>query len=254
MRGTSRPPLLLVVGLVGLTAGWQAIASREVHGQAANPSAAWPQWGGPQRNFIVETKGLADKWPESGPPVLWTRPLGTGHSAIVADDNRLFTMYRVGNGRARQGPWEAEEAVIALDAKTGQTIWEHKYASRREDFSFGAGPHSTPLVIGDRLFTIGTNKQMFAFDKKSGKILWKNRGPGSGSAAVVYADGRLYFRYENGVMALIEANPDSYQEKGNFKIPNVSHPSWAHPVVLGGRLYLREWDQLYCYRIDGKGA
>ena len=45
---------------------------------------------------------------------------------------------------------------------------------RREDFSFGAGPHSTPLIVGDRLFTIGTQKQMFAFDKKSGKVLWSH--------------------------------------------------------------------------------
>ncbi|HYE86165.1 MAG TPA: PQQ-binding-like beta-propeller repeat protein, partial [Vicinamibacterales bacterium] len=142
---------------------------------AEQPSAAnasWRQWGGPNRNFIVNSTGLADKWPEAGPPVLWSRPLGTGHSAILADEGRLYTMYRAGNGRAKQGPWEAEETVIAMDAASGKTLWEHKYPSRREDFSFGAGPHSTPIIVGDRLFTIGTNKQMFAFDKKSGKVLW----------------------------------------------------------------------------------
>src|SRR5688572_29019169 len=70
---------------------------------------SWPQWGGPNRNFIVNATGLADKWAENGPPVMWSRPLGTGHSAILADEGRLFTMYRAGNGRAKQGPWEAEE-------------------------------------------------------------------------------------------------------------------------------------------------
>jgi outer membrane protein assembly factor BamB len=138
----------------------------------SNVSNSWTQWGGPTRNFIVNTTGLADTWPEAGPPVIWSRPLGTGHSAILVDDGRLYTMYRAGNGRARQGPWDAEETVIAMDAATGKTLWEHKYPSRREDFSFGAGPHSTPLIVGDRLFTIGTNKQMFAFDKKTGKVLW----------------------------------------------------------------------------------
>jgi outer membrane protein assembly factor BamB len=139
----------------------------------AQPAAeSWRQWGGPNRNFVVTSIGLADRWPETGPPVLWSRPLGTGHSAILADEGRLFTMYRAGNGRARQGPWDAEETVIAMDAKTGRTIWEHRYPSRREDFSFGAGPHSTPLIAGNRLFTIGTNKQMFAFDKATGKVLW----------------------------------------------------------------------------------
>jgi outer membrane protein assembly factor BamB len=149
---------------------------------AADPWApgTWLQWGGPNRDFLIETTGLADTWPEAGPAVLWSRPLGTGHSAIIADDGRLYTMYRAGNGKSAggggrtQGPFDAEEAVIALDAKTGQTLWEHKYPSRREDFSFGAGPHSTPLIVGDRLFTIGTNQQMFAFDKRSGKILWSH--------------------------------------------------------------------------------
>jgi outer membrane protein assembly factor BamB len=143
-------------------------------GAQAPSSAQWQQWGGANRNFVVEGSGLADSWPESGPPVIWSRPLGTGHSTILSEDGRLYTMYRAGNGRARQGPWEAEEAVIALDAKTGQTLWEHKYPSRREDFSFGAGPHSTPLLVGERLFTVGTNQQLFAFDKRSGKVLWSH--------------------------------------------------------------------------------
>jgi len=138
------------------------------------PSGAWRQWGGPNRNFIVEATGLAEKWPGAGPPVLWSRPLGTGHSAILVDEGRLFTMYRVGNGRAKQGPWEAEELVVALDAKTGETLWEHRYPAKLEDFNFGAGPHSTPLVVGDRLFTFGTNKQLYAFDKRTGKVLWSH--------------------------------------------------------------------------------
>jgi len=137
-------------------------------------TGSWRQWGGPTRNFMVSATGLADQWPAAGPPMLWSRPLGPGHSAILVDEGRLYTMYRAGNGRAKQGPWEAEETVVAMDAASGKTLWEHKYPSRREDFSFGAGPHSTPLIVGDRLFTIGTNKQMFAFDKKSGRILWSH--------------------------------------------------------------------------------
>ena len=146
-----------------------------MHAQNAPAGASWTQWGGAARNFIVEpAPALADAWPESGPPVLWSRPLGVGHSTILVDQGRLYTLYRAGNGRARQGPWEREEAVIALDAKTGTTIWEHKYASRREDFAFGAGPHATPLVVGDRLFAIGTQQQLFAFDKRTGKVLWSH--------------------------------------------------------------------------------
>ena len=164
--------------ILGVIAPILGTATGSLNAQNVSTSIAWPQWGGAQRNFTIDGKGLTEKWPESGPPMLWSRPLGTGHSAIVVDDGRLYTMHRAGNGRGgrgrSQGPWDAEETVVALDAKTGKTIWEHKYASRREDFSFGAGPHSTPLIVGDRLFTIGTNQQLFAFEKRTGKILWSH--------------------------------------------------------------------------------
>ena len=141
---------------------------------AAQEAAAWRQWGGPGRDFVSDATGLADSWPAEGPPVLWSRPLGTGHSAILADDGRLFTQYRVGNGAERGGPWAEEEIVVALDASSGTTLWEHTYPSRHENFDFGAGPHSTPLLVGDRLFATGTNKQLFAFDKRSGEVLWSH--------------------------------------------------------------------------------
>jgi hypothetical protein len=65
----------------------------------------------------------------------------------------------------------------------------------------------------------------------------------------MYADGRLYFRYENGVVVLIEASPSGYAEKGSLTIPGVRDPSWAHLAVADGRLYVREQDNLYCYDV-----
>jgi len=84
---------------------------------------------------------------------------------------------------------------------------------------------------------------------ETGNIVWNGgRGPGSGSAAVVYADGYFYLRYQNGIFAEIEATPDGYKLRGSFEIPESKEkPSWAHPVVAGGRLYLREQDNLFCY-------
>jgi len=156
-----------------LTALLGIVAAPSAQSQAAS---SWPQWGGPNRDFHSTSAGLADMWPASGPPVLWSRALGTGHSSIAVDDGRLFTMYRAGNGRAKIGPWKNEETVVALDAKTGETLWEHSYPARTgfEDFSFGPGPHATPLVVGDRVFTTGTNLQLFAFDKRTGRVLWSH--------------------------------------------------------------------------------
>jgi outer membrane protein assembly factor BamB len=146
--------------------------------QAVQPAAAaaahsWLEWGGPNRNFMISNgPRLADSWPAAGPPVVWSRPLGNGHSSILADEGRLYTMYRV--GEPRRGPWNAEEIVVSMDAATGKTLWEYKYPSRIADFSRGAGPHATPLIVGDRIFTAGTNLQFHAFDKRTGKVLWSH--------------------------------------------------------------------------------
>jgi outer membrane protein assembly factor BamB len=134
----------------------------------------WRQWGGPRRNFTSDTVGLADRWPDDGPPVRWSRALGPGHSSIVVDQGRLFTMYRPGGERPGQGPWESRESVIALDSTTGETIWEYPYDSAPLDFSYGAGPHATPLVVGERLFAAGTNKELHAFDKATGRRIWSH--------------------------------------------------------------------------------
>jgi hypothetical protein len=82
-------------------------------------------------------------------------------------------------------------------------------------------------------------------------VKWHNgeRTQGSGSAAITYADGHLYVRYDNGYVALVDADPKGYKEHGSFKIPNSDSNSWNHPVVAGGRLYLREKDVLWCYDV-----
>ena len=72
----------------------------------------------------------------------------------------------------------------------------------------------------------------------------------TGSAAVTYFDGHLVFRYQSGEVALIEASPAGMHLKGVFKADFVQSPSWAHPVVAGGRLYLREQDKLMCYDLQ----
>ena len=86
---------------------------------------------------------------------------------------------------------------------------------------------------------------------KSGELIWrkKERSQGSGSVAITYADGHIYGLYQNGYMTLIEANGNGYREAAGFKVPNAKSYSWAQPVVLGGKLYLRQDDNLYCYDI-----
>ena len=101
------------VTLVAVTAVWFPHLVMRPGAQGETAAQEWRQWGGPHRNFISEATGLADRWPPEGPPVIWSRPLGSGHSAILVAADRLFTMYRVGHGPLGTGPWDPEETVIA---------------------------------------------------------------------------------------------------------------------------------------------
>jgi len=113
--------------------------------------------------------------------------------------------------------------------------------------------HGGLILVGDHVYGGHGHNNGFPIcvELATGKVAWGGqiRNAGTGSAAVTYADGHLYFRYENGVMILIEATPDGYREKGSFEIPEVGGPSWSHPVVADGKLYLREQDRLYCYDV-----
>ena len=84
----------------------------------------------------------------------------------------------------------------------------------------------------------------------SGEYAWGPvRGPGTGSAAILYADGHLYFRYESGDMALIEATPGKYKLKGAFKTDEINGKSRPHPVIADKKLYLRDQGTLMVYNI-----
>ena len=148
---------IVLVALVLLMSATPALAQ----------SSDWPQWGGPQRNFKSETKGFAATWPATGPRRLWQRELGEGYSGIAAERAVLFTMYRKGEN----------EIVIALDAATGKTMWEYSYPapfSPAYDMSNGPGPHATPLVTGNFVFTSGATGKLHCLDKKTGKFLWSH--------------------------------------------------------------------------------
>ncbi len=111
--------------------------------------------------------------------------------------------------------------------------------------------HGGVVLSGDYLyFGHGHNAGLPVCVKfLTGEDAWRpESGAGDGSAAVVAADGHLYFRYENGVVALIEATPKEYRLKGQFKI-KPHGKSWPHPVIVDGKLYLRDQDNLYCYNV-----
>ncbi len=135
---------------------------------AADPDAgAWPQWGGPARDFTATAAELAATWPEEGPKQLWRRELGDdGYSGIVAAGGRLYTMARRGD----------DEVVMALDAATGESVWEFAEAvpldAEKMRLDFGPGPMSTPAIAGGKLISAGALIDVRAFDLETGELVW----------------------------------------------------------------------------------
>ncbi|MBA4187949.1 MAG: polyvinylalcohol dehydrogenase [Planctomycetaceae bacterium] len=118
--------------------------------------------------------------------------------------------------------------------------------------------HGGVVLVGDRLFGDRDDSgNPWCADFKTGKILWsrkggKEGGEGRGSASLTYADGKLYIRYSDGWVALVDATADKYTEISAFKVPNGKNNTWAHPVVAGGKLYIRELDTVYCHDVTAK--
>jgi outer membrane protein assembly factor BamB len=150
----------------------------------------WTQWGGPHRNFQTEATGLKDTWPAGGPRVIWKRPLGEGYSSPVVENDVLYTMY----GRPR------EEVVVAANAETGATLWEHVTPMTFNSDAapdMGNGPYSTPLLVGGRLFTTGVAGRLQCLDKASGKVLWTQQlwtDHGGSRLMYGYASSPIAFR------------------------------------------------------------
>ena len=146
----------------------------------------------------------------------------------------------------------ANRVFISSDYGTGGGVVEIKADGNAQEIYFTKemrNHHSSSVLIGDHLYGFSSSI-LTAMRFDTGEIAWKDRSVGKGS--LVYADGHLYCMSENGVVGLVEATPTGYREKGRFQIQQGSLPTWTHPVVAGGRLYLRDQDTIYAFDVREK--
>jgi outer membrane protein assembly factor BamB len=146
----------------------------------------------------------------------------------------------------------ANRIFISSDYGTGGGVIEIKPDNKAQEIYFNKdmrNHHSSSVLVGDYLYGFSSSV-LTAMKFDTGEVAWKDRSVGKGS--LVYAYGNLYCFSENGVVGLVEATPTGYKEKGRFRIQQDSLPTWAHPVVAGGRLYLRDQDTIYAYDVRQK--
>jgi outer membrane protein assembly factor BamB len=109
--------------------------------------------------------------------------------------------------------------------------------------------HASSVLVGEHLYGFSGNI-LTAMQFDTGSVAWRDRSVGKGS--VVFADERLYLFSENGVVGLAEANPSGYREHGRFQLTTGSLPTWSHPVVSGGKLFLRDQDTIFAYNVAAR--
>lgn len=134
-------------------------------------------------------------------------------------------------------------ALFRLQSRNGQTVSQVAYSTREMK-----NHHGGMVAINGYVYGSSDPGILKCIELRSNRVVWQNRSVGKG--AVSYADGHLYVRSEQGPVALVEATPNGYEEKGRFDQPQRSgRPSWSHPVIANGKLFLRDMDNLLAYDI-----
>ncbi len=204
-----------------------------------------------QRQFVQLTAGTLVGVAASDGKFLWrydraANRTGINCSTPLYHDGQVFatSAYGAGGGLVK----------LSKDANGGVKA-EEVYLSRKMQNQHGG----VILVDGCLYGANGGNEGGFlvCLDFKTGNVLWDERDDSQRRAlkgSLALADGRLYYRVENGTMLLIEPNPKQYVERGRFEQPDRSQqPAWVHPVIANGNLYIRDQDVLFCYDVKARG-
>lgn len=137
----------------------------------------WPHWMGPDRNNSWNETGLIESFPNEGPNVVWRTPVAGGYSgAAVANGKVLITDFvtdaevKIGNFERRK--FDGTERILCLDESNGEILWKHEHKVQYT-ISYPSGPRCTPVIEGDRVYTLGSEGHLFCFNLKDGSIVWQ---------------------------------------------------------------------------------
>jgi outer membrane protein assembly factor BamB len=220
----------------------------------ADLSTDWPQFRGPQQNGISLETGLLRSWPESGPKILWKKPIGSGFSTVTAVGDALYTLAVEGTS----------EMAYRLRAADGEVVWRVPLGPVFPEI-FGDGPRSTPLVEKDVVYVLSATGRLHALGTKDGSRLWeldlvKQLGsptPQRGFASSPIVDGDLLLLEAGGTEGRAVVALDKATGKIRWSALN-GEPGYATPVavtIAGVRQYvfiLYTEGAIVSLRTDGK--
>jgi outer membrane protein assembly factor BamB len=138
----------------------------------------WPQWLGPRRDSVWRETGIVEKFGSNGPAVLWRAPIGAGYSGPSVSEGRVYVMDRqLAEGASNpsdpfaRGTISGNERVVCLEESTGKQLWKHEYDCPYT-ISYPAGPRVTPLVSRGKVYTLGSEGNLYCLQAKDGKVVW----------------------------------------------------------------------------------
>ena len=212
-------------------------ASKDLSDEAGYSSAVVAEVGG-TRAYTTFTARAGVGVRATDGKLLWRyRPAANGTANIttpLVSGNQVFYTSAYGTGAG----------LVTLTPNGAEVRADEVYFTRDMQ-----NHHGGVVLVNGVLYGFN-NAILTALDFASGKQLWRDRSVGKG--AVVYADNRLYMLSEDNVVGLAEVSATGYREVGRFTIPDQGLPSWAHPVVSGGRLYIRNQGTLAVYNISAR--
>jgi hypothetical protein len=198
------------------------------------------------RQYIqLMANGLASFSADAG-ALLWR--YGTKKERFGGNTANIPTPIVRGNQVFASAGYGRGGALLTISKSSGkftakEEYWKHDLNNK----------HGGVILVGDYLYgDLDSDGQIWCAEFKTGKIKWSKpeHGKGNGSASITYADGMLNVRYSNGWVSLVK--PEDGFEVSTFKIANGSHDTWAHPVVVGGRMYIREQNILWCFDVKAR--
>ena len=235
---------------LGLMAALWSIVSSTLHADS------WPQWLGPQRDGVWREKGILEKFPEGGPKPIWRVELGAGYSGPAVAGGRVFVLDRQVPAEipkpksvfeASQIP--GNERVLCFNEADGKLLWQHAYDCPY-NVSYAAGPRTTPLVAGGRVFTLGTMGDLKCLDAATGRVVWERdfkkdfglKVPHWGVSAHPLLDGRRLICLVGGEGSVAVAF-DKDTGKELWRALSSKEPGYCPPTIceLGGRRQLILW-------------
>lgn len=204
----------------------------------------WPRWLGPHGDSVWAETGLISKFPDKGLPVLWRAPVSLGYSGPAVANGRVYvTDYVRESGDTANDPQARRtlngiERIQCLDAKTGKSIWEHKYPCAY-NISYPSGPRSTPTVDGDKVFTLGAEGNLVCLKTANGERVWfkdlkkeyKTEAPLWGFCGTPLVDGEKLICLVGGEGSVAVAF-DKHTGKELWKALSASEPGYCPPSMI----------------------